>query len=344
MKRELYISGLSKLGGYLNEFLSKNQQEFNEKDNLLLEKIKKSEYKNSWFSELNQRYALNNWANLLNEENLSRWLKNYSWVENPKKVGLILAGNISLVGFHDVLSVILSGHFPVIKLSSKDDVLIPFLLELWNEFSSNEINYEIKEKLVDYQAVIATGSNNTARYLEYYFREVPCLIRKNRTSVAVLSGRESMQDLELLARDIFLYYGLGCRNVTKVFLPQGFELSTLFEAFMGYKEVILHHKYANNYEYNRAIYLLNQDEFWDNNFVLLKKDEGFFSPIGVLYFDFYSDLDSVREVLSQNTENIQCIVGKDIDIQGIVSFGESQMPDLDTYADGVDTMAFLSGL
>ena len=198
------------------------------------------------------------------------------------------------------------------------------------------------ERLTDYDAVIATGSNNTARYLEYYFKDSLSIIRKNRTSVAVIKGDETNEELQLLAEDIFRYFGLGCRNVTRLFIPKDFDLARLFENFLNFKDIINHHKYANNYDYNRAVYLLNQEKFWDNNFVMLKEDNALFSPLSVLNFSRYESLDEVKSFLIENETNIQCIVAKpELEIKDAISFGKAQNPGLDTYADNVDTMKFL---
>lgn len=342
MKKQVYILGLIKLGNFIKEFLSKNTENFNEFDEEFSVVLRKSELDNPWFNIENQKYALQQWANLLTEEKINDWLSAYSFSETPKKVGLILAGNIPLVGFHDVVSTIMSGNIPIIKLSSKDKMMIPFLLRRWNEFSEGKIEYKIVEKLSDYDAVIATGSNNTARYLEYYFKDSLSLIRKNRTSVAVLSGNETDEEIQALANDIFRYFGLGCRNVTRLFIPKDFGLERLFENFMSFKEVINHNKYANNYDYNRAIFLLNQEKFWDNNFVLLKEDDKLFSPLGVLHFSRYENITEVRNFLSENEKDIQCVVAKpELSIENSVEIGEAQCPSLNTYADNVDTMRFL---
>ena len=346
MKRQLYISGLSKLGDYIKDFLANDPLQQNEKFSDFNSIIRKSEIDNPWFTEENQKYALNEWTTLLNEENLSEWLQDYRFSETPKKTGLVLAGNIPLVGFHDVICTVLSGNIAVIKPSSKDKMMIPFLLKKWNEFSKPlPIPFEIVEKLTDYDAVIATGSNNTARYLEYYFKNSLSLIRKNRTSVAVLSGEETDEEIRALANDIFRYFGLGCRNVTRLFIPKNFLLERLFENFMDFQEVIHHHKYANNYDYNRAIYLLNQEKFWDNNFVLLKEDEKLFSPLAVLHFSRYEQTDEVHQFIKENEENIQCIVAQpQLGISNSINMGNAQKPSLSTYADNVDTMRFLEAI
>ncbi|WP_292008923.1 acyl-CoA reductase [Chryseobacterium sp.] len=341
MDIENKISGLTQLGNYINEFLKKDSKDFNESDVEFEILLKKSEIENPWFTVDNQKFALRQWAGLITDSNIRDWLGNYSPSGTSKKVGLILAGNIPLVGFHDVISVILSNHIPVIKLSSKDKYMLPFLLKKWKEFSKDRVSYEMVEKLEDFDAVIATGSNNTARYLEYYFKDHMSIIRKNRTSVAVLKGDETDEELRLLAKDIFQYFGLGCRNVTRIFIPQDFLLDRLFENFLDFKDIIHHHKYANNYDYNRAVYLLNQEKFWDNNFVMLKEDDKLFSPLSVINFSRYSSLDEVKDFIRENEESIQCIVAKkDLDFDS-VGLGEAQNPGLSTYADNVDTMKFL---
>lgn len=341
MNIESRVLGLNKLSAYIKEFLAKNSEYYNENDVEFQQVLKKSEIENPWFTADNQKYALKQWSELLTEENINEWLQKYSPSKTSKKVGLILAGNIPLVGLHDVISVILSNHIPLIKLSSKDKTMLPFLLEKWNEFSEETIDFEFVERLENFDAVIATGSNNTARYLEYYFKNHLSIIRKNRTSIAVLKGDETEEELKFLAHDIFQYFGLGCRNVTRIFIPQDFVIDRLFESFLDFKEIINHNKYANNYDYNRAVYLLNQDKFWDNNFVMLKEDVQLFSPLSVINFSRYSSLDEVKDFIAENEENIQCVVAKnELGIDSI-QFGEAQNPGLNTYADNVDTMKFL---
>lgn len=341
MNREKQISGLAQLGFYINKFLEVKPENYNEVDEKFAALLRKSEIENSWFTQESQRFALKQWADLLTEENLNHWLSKYKPSHDSKKVGLILAGNIPMVGFHDVISVILSQHIALIKLSSKDRTILPFLLNKWQEFSEAELQYEFVEKLQDFDAVIATGSNNTARYLEYYFKDHLSIIRKNRTSIAVLKGDETPEELQLLAEDIFRYYGLGCRNVTRLFIPQDFVIDGLFENFLNFKEIINHNKYANNYEYNRAIYLLNQERFWDNNFVMLKEDEALFSPLSVINFTRYKNIDVVKSFINENEENIQAIVAKPELGLDSIALGEAQNPDLETYADHLDTMQFL---
>ena len=341
MNREKQISGLAKLGIYIAQFLETKPENYNEKQEIFNALLRKSEIENTWFTQDNQKFALKQWIALLTPSNLNEWLKNYETSSKPKRVGLILAGNIPMVGFHDVISVVLSNHIPVIKLSSKDKRILPFLLEMWNDLSAGNVTYELVERLQNFEAVIATGSNNTARYLEYYFKDQMSIIRKNRTSVAVLKGDETQEDLELLAEDIFRFFGLGCRNVTRLFIPEDFLIDRLFESFINYKDIINHNKYANNYEYNRAIYLLNAERFWDNNFVILKESEELFSPLSVLNFSRYKDLQEVTDFIQNNEENIQAIVAKDELGFDSIPLGSAQNPGLGTYADKVDTMKFL---
>lgn len=341
MNIEKAVLGLNELSSYIKDFLTRNPEDYSEIDVEFEQVLKRSEIENPWFTTDNQKFALKQWSQLLTVENINNWLTEYSLSKTSKKIGLILAGNIPLVGLHDVISVILSNHTPLIKLSSKDLLMIPFLLKKWKEFSDEEIKFEFVEKLENFDAVIATGSNNTARYLEYYFKNHLSIIRKNRTSVAVLKGDETEEELKLLANDIFQYFGLGCRNVTRIFIPEDFLIDRLFESFLDFKEIINHNKYANNYDYNRAVYLLNQDKFWDNNFVMLKEDEKLFSPLSVINFSRYSSLDEVKNFIEENEENIQCIVAKDDLGIGSIPFGEAQNPSLNTYADNVDTMKFL---
>ncbi|WP_294281292.1 acyl-CoA reductase [uncultured Chryseobacterium sp.] len=344
MHTENQVLGLTKLGRYIHTYLTKSPESQAENYSELEIVMRKSHMENPWFTIESQKFALEEWAGLLTEGTLRQWLQAYSVSETPKKVGLILAGNIPLVGFHDVISVILSNHIPLIKLSSKDRHMIPFLLSKWNEFSDGGIRYELVERLEDFDAVIATGSNNTARYLEYYFKNHLSIIRKNRTSVAVLKGDETDEELQLLAEDIFHYFGLGCRNVTRLFIPKDFLIDRLFENFLNFSDIINHHKYANNYDYNRAIYLLNQEQFWDNNFVMLKEDEKLFSPLSVINFSRYESLDEVKEFIAEHSEDVQCIVAKDELGLDSIPLGQAQHPGLDTYADNVDTMKFLEVL
>jgi hypothetical protein len=253
-----------------------------------------------------------------------------------------MAGNIPLVGFHDFLCVLLSGNKVLAKLSSNDKVLLPFLSDyLIKEEPLLAKRIEFTEgKLENFDAVIATGSNNTGRYFEHYFGKRPNIIRKNRSSVAILTGNESQDELEALGEDIFRYYGLGCRNVAKLFVPTGYDFDAFYKAMFTFQDVIHHHKYANNYDYNKAVYLMSDFKILDNGFLVLKEDEGFSSPIAALFYSQYDSQEKLREQLLMQEEQIQCIVSAETQSNDI-AFGETQNPQLGDYADGVDTMEFL---
>ena len=255
--------------------------------------------------------------------------------ERPNTVGLVLAGNIPLVGFHDVLCTFISGHYARIKPSSKDTVLIKHLIKKMTEWNSETATYlQVSDLLKGCDAYIATGGNNTGRYFEYYFRNYPSIIRKARTSVAVLTGTETTSDLEHLADDVHQYFGLGCRNVTKLYVPRQYDFVPVLEAFRTYSYFSNHHKYKNNYDYNLAIHLLNNQYYMTNGSILLLENEAPFSPISQLHYEYYDDLKNVKESL-QNNEAIQCVVGTGL------PFGAAQCPGLTDFADGIDTMAFL---
>ena len=300
-------------------------------------------HKNGWFTRENILFALERWGNLLTKDALETWASAYDIKKNrPKTVALIMAGNIPLVGFHDLLAVLLTGNSALVKLSSNDSVLIPFLVGQLTQFApslTDKIQFA-KGPLKGFDAVIATGSNNTARYFEYYFRKAPHIIRKNRNSMAVLTGEESPEDLHALGEDIFRYFGLGCRSISKLFVPKGYDLDVFFKAIHSYSPIMDHAKYANNYDYNKAVYLMSDYRIWDNGFLILKNDQGHASPIATLYFEEYEQLDALKDRLRKDSEHLQCVVGKGI-MDNEVPFGSTQNPSLTDYADGVDTVGFL---
>ncbi|MBD1366411.1 acyl-CoA reductase [Mucilaginibacter sp. ZT4R22] len=317
-------------------------------DEALMEVINTERQHNAWFTPESVLEAVKANGEMLNTTDLTKWLGTYSIAEGKnKKVGLVLAGNIPLVGFHDVLCVLVSGNHALIKASSQDARLIKYVLNLLVEIDpSYQDKFSFVERLVDFDAIIATGSNNTSRYFEYYFAKVPNIIRKNRNSVALLTGDETTEQLHDLGRDIFDYYGLGCRNVSKVFVPEGYVFNKFFESIEDFNPIINHHKYNNNYDYNKSIYLVNRDEHLDNGFLLLKQDERLVSPLAVLFYATYSDLSSIQKQLTEQSEQLQCIVTT-APLQTknqVVTFGHSQHPQLWDYADGVDTMEFLANL
>lgn len=298
---------------------------------------------NGWFIKEFVEEALKNIASMLDKKSIDDFTKNIPEPKQQKTVAVIMAGNIPMVGFHDLMCVLLSGHKVLIKLSSDDNVLMPFFIKLL-EYYEPAITENIKfseGKLADFDAVIATGSNNTSTHFQYYFGKYPNIIRKNRTSVAVITGKESTEDLKKLGRDIFLYFGLGCRNVSKLLVPKGFVFDPVFEAVYDYKFAVDNKKYGNNYDYNRAIYLLNTDKFLDNNFMMIKEDKGLFSPVSVLYYQEFESEKDLKQYLEENKENLQCIVGNDL---SYVPFGYSQQPVITEYADGVNTLDFLVNL
>lgn len=338
------IEAFTGLGQWLNAILdgSFSEQEID----LGLEDFLAVSRSNEWFTRDTIKYALKSIADNLSRTNILKWLERYpQMAENQeiKRVGVIMAGNIPLVGFHDLLCVLMSGNELVIKASSKDDKLIKLIVQLLihinNEFEQL-IHFE-KGFLKNIDAIIATGSDNTANYFEYYFGKYPHIIRRNRNSVAVLTNDESDENLELLAWDMLMYFGLGCRNVSKLFLPEGFDYQRIFRSLQHFDHFIDHNKYANNYTYNRSIYLMNRIEFWENGFMIMKEDFGIASPVSVVFFEYYSSIDTLRQRLEIDKELIQCIVSRDGIIDGSVAFGEAQKPKLWDYADNVDTMQFL---
>jgi hypothetical protein len=238
-----------------------------------------------------------------------------------------------------------SGNKALIKLSSQDKLLTPYILNKLVEIEpAFAEQFEFIERLKDFDAVIATGSNNTSRYFDYYFSKVPNIIRKNRNSIAVLNGTESKEELHALGNDIFDYFGLGCRNVSKVFAPKGYKFDTFFESIEDFKSIADHHKYNNNYDYNKSIFLVNMDKHLDNGFLLVKEDERFASPLAVLYYEEYESITALDEKLVEQADQIQCIVSNESLSIETLRFGQSQCPALWDYADGVDTMGFLRGL
>ncbi|QOG01751.1 acyl-CoA reductase [Flavobacterium sp. MDT1-60] len=306
-----------------------------------------SQSHNGWYTPEQVYFAIHSWADALTEENLDKWLSNYQTEfsqnnKNEKKVALILAGNIPLVGFHDFLSVLITGNKALIKTSSNDQYLLPFLAKYLiavDESLKDKITF-VEGKLENFDAVIATGSNNTARYFEYYFKDKPSIIRKNRNSAAVLNGKESKEELEALGEDIFRYFGLGCRNVSKIFVPKGYSFDAFFEGIFKYQDVIHYEKYANNYDYNKAVFLMSNFKLLDNGFLTIKEDPSYASPISSVFYEFYENIEDLQARLKADAEQIQCIVSNDL-IENSIPFGQTQNPQLWDYADNVDTITFL---
>ena len=340
------------LGKFLSQFTLNEQVQFSNvhHNDLYFEKFKDllalSQSHNGWFTPEQVYAAVQSWAEALTEENLNKWLSNYNFSEfNPKTVGLILAGNIPLVGFHDFLSVLISGHKVLVKASSNDQHLIAFLTDYLISIEPELSNYIsfTDGKLENFDAIIATGSNNTARYFEFYFKDKPSIIRKNRNSVAVLNGNESHEDLVNLGEDIFRYFGLGCRNVSKLFVPKNYNFDAFFKAIYEYKDVIFYEKYSNNYDYNKAVFLMSNFKLLDNEFLTLKEDISHASPISSVFYEYYEDITDLQKRLENEVEQIQCIVSNNL-IPNSISFGKTQKPKLWDYADNVDTIQFLLSL
>lgn len=331
-----------KLGHFLREFVTLETP--NDEWSIKLdEAVTLSKHKNGWFTRENVIHAIKSWGELLTEEQLSTWLEPYDLSQNkPKTVALIMAGNIPLVGFHDLLCVLITGNKVFAKLSSNDNALILFIKDyLFSIEPAFKDSIEIADgRMEGFDAVIATGSNNTSRYFEHYFSKVPNIIRKNRNSIAVLTGNESEEQLNALGEDIFRYYGLGCRSVSKVFVPKSYDFDTLFKAVYSYHPIVDQVKYSNNYDYNKAVYLMSEFKILDNGFLILKEDKSYSSPIASLFYERYENLDVLKERLTADANELQCIVSENI-VEGEITFGQTQQPSLADYADNVDTVDFL---
>lgn len=295
---------------------------------------------NPWFTVDSVRMAVRGISSWLDATKLLSWTSRYNLDTTSRTIAIVMAGNIPLVGFHDFLCVLMAGHKVMIKISSKDTVLIKYVVETLIQIEprfADRITITA-DQLKGFDAIIATGSDNTSRYFEYYFAKYPHIIRRNRTSVAVITGEESPEELAALGTDVFSYFGLGCRNVGKVFLPKGYEPQRLLEAWSTHRDIIHHHKYCNNYDYQKSVMLVAQLPFLDSGFVMLRPDEKLFSPLSVVYYEFYEDDESLAQKLVTSEDKIQCIVSK----KGEVKFGQSQFPSLYDYADRIDTMLFVT--
>ena len=344
------IKSFVKLGNFLKQFDDQNAKPSPDTAgndiffDAFLDLIMLSQSHNGWYTPENVFYAVQSWAAALTTDNIDKWLKAYHIADKkqPKTVAIILAGNIPLVGFHDFLSVLLSGNKVLVKTSSNDQKLLPFLakyLIFCNENMRDFIEFTDK-KLENFDAVIATGSNNTARYFEYYFRSKPSIIRKARNSVAVLDGNESPEKMVALGEDIFRYFGLGCRSVSKLFVPRDYNFDLFFNGIFTYQDIIRYEKYANNYDYNKAVFLMSNFKLLDNEFLTIKEDQSYASPIASVFYEFYDNLDEVKQKLNNDKDKIQCIVSNNL-IKNSIDFGQTQKPNLRDYADNVDTIEFL---
>ena len=346
------INAFVKLGDFLSQFSNNGIEK---KETVLLNalffdgfkhQIKIAQENNSWFTKEAILEALSSWSNALTTKNLRQFTAHYnSTTISSKKVAIVMAGNIPLVGFHDFLAVLISGHSVLVKQSSNDKHLLPFLakyLEHINGYFKEKIIFT-EGKLSDFDAVIATGSNNTARYFEYYFKNKPNIIRKSRNSVAVLTGKESDSHLEKLSNDVFNYFGLGCRSVSKLYVPKGYNFDAFFNGMFNKRDIINNAKYANNYDYNKAVYLMSEFDLLENGFLMIKEDESYSSPIATIFYEYYKNESALKSKLEEDNDKIQCIVSNGF-IANEIAFGETQHPQLWDYADGINTLDFLAGI
>jgi hypothetical protein len=338
MTLEARIKAFAQLGSFLLDEKNKEEIEL---------WTDKAFHQNNWFTPENTKKALQSIGSyFLNYDLLNQWTGFYNIPDKPKKtfsIGVIMAGNIPAVGFHDLLTIVLSGHGCVCKLSSQDSFLMTALINKLLEIEPN-LEIRIADKLNEVDALIATGSDNSARYFEYYFRNKPHIIRQNRSSVAILNGEESEEDFLKLGYDITDYFGLGCRNISKFYVPEDYNFTKFYDAIEPLGDIFYHNKYKNNYDYNKSIYLVNKVHHYDNGFLILTPHENLVSPISVIFYEPYKSLEDLQAKISLNHDKIQCIVSKNSWYESSQSFGDAQKPKLWDYADGVDTMAFLLNL
>ena len=330
------INAFTQLGERLQSLTADEKQ-------LLFDRAK---IENPWFIANNIALALDGISLLLAKDALTKWTSNYSLVNiNSKKVGVAMAGNIPLVGFHDLLSVLIAGHTLYAKISHQDTIILTYVINLLKKIEPKfNDRIEVKERLNNVDAVVATGSDNTSRYFEYYFRIIPHIIRKNRTSCGVILGEEPTEELAKLGKDIYSYFGLGCRNVSKLYIPEGYDLSPLITAFEKYSTVSQHHKYMNNYDYQKAILIINSIPFYDSGFSLLREETSLVSPLSVVYYEYYKDQNDLKHKIEQQENKLQCVASAKGWFSESVAFGTTQTPELTDYADEIDTMKFLSSI
>jgi hypothetical protein len=347
---ETHIRNLAKLGSLLRAYLIGTMDDNDSVSIILDPAIKKSINENNYFTLENIRYALNAITEMLSEDKLKEWMSHYKAAylsqKKPKTIGVVMAGNIPMVGFHDFLCVLITGNKFLGKLSQNDQYLLPALAEILFQIDKRYQDFIsfTSGKISDFDAVIATGNNNSARYFEHYFGKYPHIIRKNRNSIAILDGNESRDELIGLANDMFLYFGLGCRNVSKLFVPSGYDFTMLIEASNIFVDYLNHNSFRNNYDYYKTIFQMNNIPIIDSGFFILQENELMQTPVAVYSYSFYSEPESIKNFISENYENIQCIVGNQNEIEGIIPFGQAQRPHLNDYADNVDTVQFLTGL
>jgi len=347
------IEGLSRLGKTIQDFVHSYHGKQNFSDphlHWLKQQVKQAPDKNPWFTIPHILEALGSIGRNLTSENLHQWTGMYPDLPreqaSPKQVGVVPAGNIPLVGFHDFLSVLITGNIYYAKLSSKDPILpkaLASLLQVIEPRFSEQIVFE-DQQLRNFDAIIATGSNNTSRYFEYYFGAYPHIIRKNRNGVAVLTGKETPQQMQQLAKDVLLYFGLGCRNVSKLYIPENYDMNGLLDQFNDFERITDNSKYGNNYDYNKSIFLINQIPHYDTGFLLVKRDPRISSPISTLHYEAYQNTEELKQIIEHNRNQIQCVISHCEDFPEALPFGKAQYPQLWDYADGIDTLRFLISL
>ena len=335
------IQILSEFGKKLNKLLN----DYNENTLSIYDQniLTKASAVNPWFTLDNILYGLRYWAAVLHEQNLEDWLSEYQSESEPesKTIGVISAGNVPFVGLHDLICIYLSGHSAVIKTSSDDPVLTRWIVNILSEIDpqvSSQLVFQ--DKLSGIDAVIATGSNNSARYFEYYFGKYPHIIRKNRNSVAIITSETTDDQLRKLADDVFVYFGLGCRSVSKLYLPYSFDIQRIFAAFSDWKHIIQHHRYASNYDYNRVVFMMGNEPILENGFFILRNHSLLATPVSVLHYEFYESKEQIQSEIQSKQSAIQCVIGSQNEIC-TDDFGYAQWPSIDSYSDGIDTMKFL---
>jgi hypothetical protein len=344
------INACIKLGDILRNPDADKFHSFRKEIGLLRDLIAGHHHFNLWFTPENVKSALKAIGESLKSHKIEKWLSRYSikTFENEprRKIAAVLAGNVPLVGFHDYLSVVITGNIFIGKLSSSDNKLLPLIHRILSKIEPGfkDLAHFTEDRLTDFEAIIATGSNNTSRYFEYYFGKYPNIIRKNRNSVAVLFGNETKEEIAALGEDIFKYFGLGCRNVSKIFIPKNYDFDFLFKGLQAFEPIIGHQKYRNNYDYIKSIYLINRTPHFDNGFLLLTEDTKLSSPVASLHYEVYDDLPMVKNNLKMSSDEIQCVVASNKITDKTVPPGFAQKPELWDYADDIDTIEFLISL
>ncbi|NQY08572.1 MAG: acyl-CoA reductase [Flavobacteriales bacterium] len=350
MNLDQRIGAFVELGNWLREKVVVWEQSNDDSDDEFSHNMRLAGVQNPWFDRKSLSTCFKAWSESLNKDSLNKWLEPYQeTIKNRKKavsVGIVAAGNIPLVCFHDFLSILLSGNSCRIKMAKSDEVLLPYITKqlIAIEPAFKDLIVFAEYQLQGFDAVIATGSNNSARYFDLYFGKYPNVIRKNRNSIAVIDGSETSEEYAALGQDIFQYFGLGCRNVSKLLVPENYILDRFYEGIYAFADIVNHNKYGNNYDYNRTIYLMSVVDFLDNGFLLLKEDEAISSPIAVLYYERYKDEKHLQEILARHGDDVQCIVSKQEQGSQSVRLGDAQNPKLNDYADGVNTLDFLCNL